>query len=92
MSRFILPRNRNVFVSCFLGGNDHRKVDEMFHLCIDQDMRLFCLIHHIPDGDSPAWWSDPIMPADFSKHSVEGRDLGELVREKLQDLFPVEDS
>lgn len=82
----------DVLSGYFLDSITHQSADdEDYFLCIGRDMKLFCLIHYMPNKSyGVASWSERIEPEAFQNHVIEGMRLDELVEQRLRQLFPNE--
>ena len=73
-----------------LGVNIHTSSDdEEFYLCFGNDGTMYVQIFLSPNKMySKGDWSGRILPADFDKHTVDGKKLRDVVAEKLRLILP----
>lgn len=74
----------------YIGGEEHTiRDDESYYLIFNRSGEMFVRVHYSPNKQyGRASWGQPIQPADFKKHSIEGISLDRVVAEFLDKTLP----
>jgi hypothetical protein len=65
--------------------------DEDYYLIFSRDGRMYVRVYYSPNKQyGSAWWGEPIAPADFANHTVDGVRLDRVVAEFLDNKLPTE--
>ena len=76
----------------YIGGEDHTiHDDESYYLIFTRSGEMFVRVYYSPNKQyGRAWWGQPIQPADFANHTVDGTRLDQVVAEFLDKKLPTE--
>ena len=76
----------------FLGCEDHiAHDDELYYLVFSRSGGMFVQIFYSPNKQyASARWGQPIYPADFGNHSIDGTPLDQVVLDYLDSKLPKE--
>jgi hypothetical protein len=73
-----------------IGGEEHTiHDDEIYYLIFSRSGEMIVRIHYSPNKQyGRTRWGDPILPADFARHTIEGVRLDQVVAEFLDKKLP----